>query len=100
METLIILLHVLSLFLYHWIEKDEVHGPRVMDFLEGPELKVMTFKTNKVNGYKFLSSGSCTDVKGTLHKNCIDYYNQVQEIVRLIYQRCNHVYGLIVSVTV
>ena len=77
------------------VEKDEVEGPRFMDLLEGPALKVMTFETCQVNGYKFSTSsasGSGVVVKGTLHENNRDYYGQVQEIMRLIYQGCNHVY--------
>jgi len=77
------------------VEKDEIDGPRFMDLLEGPALKVMTFETCQVNGYKFSTSsasGSGVVVKGTLHENNLDYYGQLIEIMRLIYQGCNHVY--------
>ncbi|XP_063941268.1 uncharacterized protein LOC135149473 [Daucus carota subsp. sativus] len=55
----------------------------------------MTFETYQVNGYKYSkssASGSGVVVKGTLHENNLDYYGQLKEIVRLIYQGCNHVY--------
>nr|XP_017227617.1 PREDICTED: uncharacterized protein LOC108203305 [Daucus carota subsp. sativus] len=77
------------------VEKDEIDGPRFMDLLEGPALKVMTFETCQVDGYKFSTSsasGSGVVVKGTLHENNLDYYGQLIDIVRLIYQGCNHVY--------
>ncbi|XP_074352733.1 uncharacterized protein LOC141691880 [Apium graveolens] len=77
------------------VDKDEVEGPRFRDLLEGPVLKVMTFETCQVNGYKFLTksaSGSGIVVKGNLHRNNLDYYGQLHEIIRLIYQGCNHVY--------
>lgn len=72
-----------------------MEGPRFRDLLEGPVLKVMTFETCQVNGYKFSTksaSGSGIVVKGNLHGNNLDYYGQLQEIIRLIYQGCNHVY--------
>ncbi|KAL8095892.1 hypothetical protein AgCh_037034 [Apium graveolens] len=79
----------------HKVDKDEVEGPRFRDLLEGPVLKVMTFKTCQVNGYKF-STKSASDsgivVKENLHRNNLDYYDQLQEIIRFIYQGCNHVY--------
>ncbi|XP_063950089.1 uncharacterized protein LOC135152874 [Daucus carota subsp. sativus] len=61
------------------VEKDEIDGPRFMDLLEGPALKVMTFETCQVNGYKFSTSsasGSGVVVKGTLHENNLDYYEE------------------------
>ncbi|XP_074373932.1 uncharacterized protein LOC141714303 [Apium graveolens] len=77
------------------VDKDEVERPRFRDLLEGPVLEVMTFETCQVNGYKFSTksaSGSGVVVKGNLHGNNLDYYGQLQEIIRLIYQGCNHVY--------
>ncbi|XP_074378057.1 uncharacterized protein LOC141719578 [Apium graveolens] len=77
------------------VDKDEVERSRFKDLLEGPVLKVMTFETCQVNGYKFSTksaSGSGIVVKGNLHGNNLDYYGQLQEIIRLIYQGCNHVY--------
>ncbi|XP_074323434.1 uncharacterized protein LOC141660353 [Apium graveolens] len=58
------------------IDKDEVEGPHFKDLLEGPVLKVMTFDTYQVNGYKFSTksaSGSGIVVKGNLHGNNLDY---------------------------
>ena len=58
-------------------------------------MRVMTFETCKVNGYKFCtrtSSGSGVIIKGTSHDNNSDYYGQLEEIVKLIYQGGNYVY--------
>ncbi|XP_074374552.1 uncharacterized protein LOC141714958 [Apium graveolens] len=77
------------------VDKVEVEGPHCRDLLEGPVLKVITFETCQVNGYKFSTksaSGSGIVVKGNLHGNNLDYYGQLQEIIRLIYQGCNHVH--------
>lgn len=57
----------------------------------------MIFKTCNVNEYKFstrYTSNSGVVVKGALHENtpADNYYGHLQEIVKLIYQGCNHVY--------
>ncbi|XP_074323920.1 uncharacterized protein LOC141660833 [Apium graveolens] len=77
------------------VDKDEVEGPRFRDLLEGSVVKVMTFETCQFNGYKFSTksaSGSGMVVKGNLHGNNLDYYGQLQEIIRFIYQGCNYIY--------
>ncbi|WOH00506.1 hypothetical protein DCAR_0519871 [Daucus carota subsp. sativus] len=78
-----------------WELENDVNGPRFQYLLEGPAMQVMTFESCKVNGYKFCTrsaSGSSVIVKGTSHDNNLDYYGQLEEIVKLIYRGGNYVY--------